>query len=260
MVDLLGPADAGSINTLTTTSDVTSPVAGDTWFQDCAGGVSGTGTDEVAKYLNRYLQQLRVAIRAGNVPLSNAYDAMLAWAIESGFPNFITGGVAGGTANALTGSSVNSPTTVPDGTVYRGFSSTPNTGAATYNHQGLGALPILTPDGQALSGGEINGAFELMKAGSNWYLMSASQGENPFVTEGVGAVVVVEPAVTPNSSDNVGTTSTWVPGVGGVSARHFIGHADYNAADHRWQGVSIPGTWVIQTQGGTDYAVLVRIE
>ena len=152
MVDLLGPGDAGAVNYLTTTGDVTSPVAGDTWSQDCVGGVSGTGTDITAKDLNRSLQQLRVAIRAGGVPLSNAYDNMLAWAIQSGYDNFI--GVAGGTANALTGSVPSSPISVPNGTVYFGWAANPNTGPATYDHQGLGALPILALDGSALGGRE----------------------------------------------------------------------------------------------------------
>lgn len=245
MVDLLGPADAGSINTLTTTGDVTSPVTGDTWFQDCAGGVSGTGTDEVAKYLNRMLQQLRVAIRKSNAPLSNAYDNMLAWAIQSGYDNFI--GTAGGTANALTGSVPSSPISVPDGTVYRGFTSTPNTGAATYNHQGLGALPILLLDGTPLSGDEMDGAFVLMKAGSNWYLLSAPSGGDPLATTGVGAVVIAYPNITTGytAGGSIGLTGVWLPGVG--VPQSFAPGPGWQTADIRFGGANVPGTWEIQS-------------
>lgn len=243
MVDLLGPGDAGAVNYLTTTADVTSPVTGDTWSQDCIGGASGTGTDITAKDLNRSLQQLRVAIRAGGVPQSNAYDAMLAWAIQSGYDNFI--GIAGGSANALTGSVPSSPISVPDGTVYRGVASTPNTGASTYNHQGLGALPILSLEGDALTGGEIDGVFELMKYGSNWYLLSGGDSGNPFQTTGVGAVVIVQSTASASPFSLVGQTGTWS---GSAPSNFSLGGGGIGMIDARWAGIGAPaGTWQIQT-------------
>ena len=149
MVDLLGPADGGCLQTLTTTTDVTAPVAGDTWSQDCVGGVAGAGTDWTAKYENRLLQQLRVAIRMSGVPQSNAYDNMLSWAMQSGFVNWLQLGFVG-TANALSGPAPNAPLAVEGGTLVCGVVETPtNTGAVTFNWSGLGAEPVLRHTGEA---------------------------------------------------------------------------------------------------------------
>lgn len=175
MVDLLGPADAGAINTLTTTTDVTAPVADDSWFEDCAGGASGTGTPLVAKYLNRVLQQLRAAVRASGVPQANSYDEMLSWAIQSGFANWLQSGF-GGTANALTGAAPNNPLAIEGGTVVCGVvgSGLTNTEAATFDWAGLGAQPIVTIDGQPLSGGEYHGSYFLILRwdGGAWRIVS----------------------------------------------------------------------------------------
>jgi hypothetical protein len=178
MVDLIGPGDAGAINTLSTTTDVVAPVAGDTWFQDCVGGdaTAGTPTPIVAKWLNWQLQQLRVSMRKSSVPLANNYDNMLSWAMQSGAANWA--GTFGGTANALTGTAPNAPLGVQVGTLIRGKASAANTGAATFNWAGLGAQPITHIDGSALSGGEIayNQRVVLMWDGAAWVLITPAPG------------------------------------------------------------------------------------
>lgn len=55
---------------------------------------------------------------------------------------FIWGGVAGGTANALTISLVSNPVAYEDGMPMRFLVATPNTGAATINANGIGAIPL----------------------------------------------------------------------------------------------------------------------
>ena len=173
MVDLLGPADAGASPTHATTSDVTAPVSGDTWHFDCIGGVAGTATPVVSKWLNRLNQQLRAAIRSAGIPTSNAYDEMLSWAIQSGYANWV--GFFAGAANALTGAAPNGPLTIPGGTVVCGqISASTNTGATTFNWAGLGVQNVHRLDGAVLTGGELRtGDFLVMRwDGGNWRIVS----------------------------------------------------------------------------------------
>jgi hypothetical protein len=274
MVDLLGPADAGAINTLTTTSDVTSPVAGDTWFQDCAGGVSGTGTPEVAKYINRLLQQARVAIRGSNVPQSNAYDDMLSWAMQSGYANWV--GTFGGTANALTGAASNSPIAVQVGTLIRGIASAANTGAVTFNWSGIGAHAVVKIDGTALTGGEIASGqrLVLMWDGTSWVIVSPlalawliSQFPNPFTTTGVGAVVIGYPGTSSSPLPEVGNTTSF-NAFSTTNSINFGSGGVYAVQDSRWLSSTIPGTWELAQvaaafsggwTSGAGVAVIVRI-
>lgn len=173
MTDLLGPDAAGATSALTTTSDVSNPTAGDTWYGDCVGGAAGTGTPIVSKWLNWTMQQLRVAIRKANVPTSNSYDNMLSWALQSGYYNWVA--TVGGTTNALTGNVNNAPVSmVPTGTLVRGIAAFTNTGPATFNLNSFGADNIVLPDGSALIGGELvaGRSFMLMRVASQWHLIS----------------------------------------------------------------------------------------
>ena len=113
MTDLLGPADAGAVNTLTTTTDVSNPAAGDTWFQDCTANNPATGSNMPSKFMDRLLQQVRRVIRLSGIPLNNSNDDMLGQAIQSGASNWA--GAFGGTANALTATLSPAPTTLIPG-------------------------------------------------------------------------------------------------------------------------------------------------
>lgn len=248
MTDLIGPGDAGASPTLTTTSDVSAPVSGDTWFEDCVSGEPGTGTPAVAKWLNIQMQQLRAAIRAAGVPLGNSYDEMLSWAMQSGLPNWI--GTAGGTTSALTGSVDNDPILVTPGTIIRGQTSGANPGAATFDFQGLGVYPIVHCDGTALTGGELDGAFAVMWTGTAWALISpyaiapavgSALSTNIFYMTGIGATIVM---LLPPSyfvlSGAVGMTGTWAGSFGGSFTL-----TSSTTIDARWPSVLPPGLWEV---------------
>lgn len=250
-MDLLGFDDAGCSPSLTTTADVTAPVAGDTWSEDCTGGVAGTGTPWNSKFLNRLLQQLRVSIRKSSVPLSNSYDAMLSWAMQSGAANWA--GVAGGTANALTGTAPNAPLAVQVGTLVRLKASAPNTGAATFDWAGLGAEPIVLIDGTALTGGEIqnNQRLLLMWDGAAWILMTPAIGwivnrvppQNPFILDGIGAAVILAPNDPSNMvAPPLGTTFSFL--AAGPLFAWGYGSTTFYGQDSRWSPAP-GGTWQV---------------
>jgi hypothetical protein len=155
MTDLLGPGDAGAANTITTTTDVTNPATGDTFFQDCTAGVPGTGTSIVSKWLNRFLQQVRRVITNANIPQSNSDDDMLGQAIQSG--NLNNAGTFGGTANALTATLEPVPASLNPGLVIRGIIAAVNTGPATLQVVGVSSsnIPIVLQNGNPLVGGEF---------------------------------------------------------------------------------------------------------
>ena len=117
-IDLLGPGDAGAARTLTSsdstvTAAIAHPDADDTWFADCGANTAGTGTPLVAKFLNRWLQQIRRLVRNSGIPLSNADDDMLGQAIQTESCNWA--GTFGGTANALTATLTPVPPTLTVG-------------------------------------------------------------------------------------------------------------------------------------------------
>lgn len=153
MTDVLGPAAAGAVNTLTTTADVSNPTAGDTWFQDCVANNPATGTNLPSRFMNRLLQQARRIIRLTGVVESNTDDDMLGQAIQSGALNWA--GTFGGTANALTAALSPVPTTLIPGLVVSGKTSAANTGATTLNVNGLGSVNVVAPNGGAFVGGEF---------------------------------------------------------------------------------------------------------
>lgn len=168
MPDVLGPADAGAVNTLTTTTDVTNPAAGDTWFQDCVANNPATGTNLPSRYMNRVLQQLRRVIRqTGIVDTSNADDDMLGRAIQSGAMNWA--GTFGGTANALTATLTPVAGLLVPGLEVNGIVAATNTGAATLN-----GIAITLADANTLKGGEMvaGGGARLLYTGSVFLLLT----------------------------------------------------------------------------------------
>jgi hypothetical protein len=184
MVDLLGPGASGATPVLTTTTDVTAPTAGDTWFNDCPAGVAdASATPILSKWLNWMLQQERQAIRFSGIPAANSYDNMMSWAMQSGYVNWASAGVGGGgagffsgTANALTASAPNAPIAVEGNTVVGGIVNTAtNTGAMTFNWAGItpGAA-LVRNDGTACTGGEVlhNSYLVVRWDGGEWRICS----------------------------------------------------------------------------------------
>lgn len=272
MVDLIGPGDAGASPTLTTTSDVTAPLAGDTWFNDCPAGVAdASATPIVSKWLNRFMQQFRKAIRFSGVPIASSYDNMLSWAIQSGYANWV--GSFAGTANALTGAAPNAPIQVEGGTVVCGIVGTAtNTGAVTFDWAGLGAQPVLTNLGAALVGGElVHNSFLVVRwDGAAWRIVSPTADvsppppdANPYTRTDVGAIVIGGNYGTfssgiANAIVSIGDSGTFVDGFGIAGTREtcFVkaGGPSVPSAivsDDRWTSIppAIPGTWRVQSYG-----------
>lgn len=108
--------------------------------------------------------------KSGLVP-GNALQ--LALAVQSGKVNFA---VASGTANALTAALSPAPEELVDGLTIRLKIATPNTGAATLNLNGLGALPIQNISGGALAAGDLVGIRELIYASGAWLVTNLTAG------------------------------------------------------------------------------------
>ncbi|MCX5497336.1 hypothetical protein OSH11_21745 [Kaistia dalseonensis] len=89
---------------------------------------------------------------AGIVTGKAVDPAKLAAAVQSGAWRFA---VAGGTANALTATLAPVPTSLGNGMMIVLVIAATNTGAATLNANGLGARPIVGPDGAALRAGDL---------------------------------------------------------------------------------------------------------
>lgn len=177
MTDVLGPAAAGAPRAIASsdpsiTATIQFPDAADTWFQDCVNNTAGTGTPYVAEWANRQLQQIRRVVRNSGVSLTYA-DDQLGYAIQQGLQWV---GSFGGTANALLATMVPAQPTLVAGTEIKGLITATNTGSATLNVNGLGALPIALPDGTPLTGAEmvIGGVASLIYTGSGYVLLAQS--------------------------------------------------------------------------------------
>ena len=232
MTDLLGPGDAGAAPTASTTSDVSTPQSGDTFFVDCPAGVADAAATPInQKWLNRMMQQLRVAIRKSGVPVAAAYDQMLGWAIQSGFQNWV--GTFGGATNALTGSTSNNPLEIEGGTVVCGVVTTAtNTGPTTFKWGALTAHDVLTNDGAACTGGEVrNGAFLVLRwDGGAWRICSPAPSAwlttfvnalipPPFAYGDVGSVFISQDAFVSGASNGTPIGSPTANGYTGVWTR-----------------------------------------
>lgn len=90
----------------------------------------------------------------------------LAAAIQSGGLNY---GVLGGTANALTATLLSAPPALVDGLTVVLTIGVANTGSATLNVNGLGALPIVNLFGAPLVGGEMVGPVHFTYGAAKWW-------------------------------------------------------------------------------------------
>lgn len=86
----------------------------------------------------------------------------------------VWGGTAGGTANALTITSTPAPTARYPGLLFNFLAASANTGAATLNDNGLGAVALQRPNGTALLPADLMaGEFtQVVWTGSVWRLTS----------------------------------------------------------------------------------------
>ncbi|NLS00171.1 hypothetical protein HGP17_25380 [Rhizobium sp. P38BS-XIX] len=118
----------------------------------------------------------------GIVKLASAVDAAagvdltrpvssgrMATAVQRGAWNFA---VAGGTANALTATLSPAPTAYSNGLAVNLNVTVPNTGAATLNVNGLGAVQILHSDGNPLTANELAGIVTLVYASGVFILVN----------------------------------------------------------------------------------------
>lgn len=203
MVDLLGPGDAGAPRALTTTSDVTSPLAGDTWFGDCVNGEQGTGTPIVSKWLNRLLQQSRRLIRASQITQANTDDDLLGQAIQSGG---LTYAVAGGTGDAFTATLAPAPIAVQDGMEINVFFGTANTTTSPTLAVNSGfALNILKQNAAAPAAGDVAGPISLIAKAGAWLINGLARSDAATATRAPQVTVL-----TPSS------TSPYTPPVGAL--------------------------------------------
>lgn len=190
MTDVLGPADAGAVNTLTTTTDVTNPTAGDTWFQDCVANNPATGTNLPSRFMNRLLQSVRRIIRLSGVPQSNSDDDMFGQAIQSGALNWAA--TFGGTADALTATLSPAPLLLISGMRIGGIAVNPNaTTSPTLNVAGLGGVAIIAHGGDAVAAGDVTGLMQFEYDGTSWRIAGLAASDIAATTIGLENIVQI---------------------------------------------------------------------
>lgn len=135
----------------------------------------------------------------------------LAAAVQSGKVNFA---VAGGTVNALTAILPSVPSDYLDGMPIRLRIAATNTGAATLNVNGLGAIPITLAPGTALTGGEIPRLAEFVIFGDVAILINPK----PSVVTGIGGYQNIEASTnTTLPTNNVAVAVPWASATGSQS-------------------------------------------
>lgn len=137
--------------------------------KDVPGAVRGSAVPAAA-IEDPQRELVDLITKSGLVP-GNALQ--LALAVQSGKVNFV---VAGGTANALTAALSPAPAALMDGLTIRLKIATINTGAATLNLNGLGALPIQNISGGALVAGDLVGIRELIYFSGTWLVTNLTSG------------------------------------------------------------------------------------
>lgn len=99
----------------------------------------------------------------------------LARAVQTGKVNYA---IAGGTANAITAALSPVPASLTEGMRIVLKVANANTGAATLNLNGLGAIPITSAAGDALNAGDLQPGFAtLIYSGSSWIWTGRQRGQ-----------------------------------------------------------------------------------
>lgn len=136
-------------------------------------------------------------VDSANQELSKLYDGSVLVA------------TVGGSANAITGSTTPSAPALVDGMMRQIKPIVSNTGAATYNDNGLGAKQLVASNGAALSSGDLQTTtVYLMRyyaANDEWRVLTplgtgVASASNAYVTVGNTGSLSAERAITPDGS------------------------------------------------------------
>lgn len=200
------------------------------WFTDGNPATGNPATIVPAEWLNAVMMEaINILKAAGINPTKNAFS-QLATAIQS---NQINYAADTGTANTYAVAYLLPITaaTLFDGMILSFQAKTANTGASTFNPNGLGASPIVGAAHQPLQGGEIvaSGKIELMwhKGLNSWVLLEQTGGANQVgpatqsqhamqLGQAVGRLLNIQVFTTSGTyTPTPGTTSIEVEMVGG---------------------------------------------
>lgn len=168
----------------------------------------------------------------------------LARAVQAGKVNCA---IAAGTANALTAGLSPVPVSLTVGMTVNLLVSAVNTGAATLNLNGLGALPILTSSGAALLAGDLpaGALVHLIFEGSSWRMMPVTVQRGKMDTFGTaGTFTWVCP-------DGVNRVKATVTGAGGGGARGSASQAGSSG------GAGGTAIGYVPVTPGTSYTIIV---
>ncbi|MDL2401242.1 hypothetical protein [Rhizobium mayense] len=134
---------------------------------DLAAGLPGT--EVTAAFLNGVQEEILKVIESAGFAASGADLGQLARAIQSGAMNTAN---AGGTVNAYTAALTPAPSAYKWGLLVSMWFATPNTGAATLNLNGLGALPILSADGAPVTANDLKASVTLICVGTSFVVLN----------------------------------------------------------------------------------------
>jgi hypothetical protein len=165
MTDILGPASAPNATTVRPSEGRTF-AAIDSWFKDCTSSDVDDGTDIQANWLNGVIAAMRSVWRGngfkadGVTPVvaengtdDNGLLTSVSHLMQRGQPQY--GRDTSTTAGVLTVQLTPTPAEYKEGmTVHVKAAITAGAGS-TLNLSGLGAIPIIRPDGTALRNGDI---------------------------------------------------------------------------------------------------------
>ncbi|MBR0643975.1 gp53-like domain-containing protein [Plastoroseomonas hellenica] len=154
-----------------------SPAAVEGWFHpgDPINGIARTLIQ--AELLNRIVAEIRNAVLASGIPLDKSDTSQLGQAIQR-IAARPWGGIAGGSANALTLTPTPAMESYGGGSRLSFIAAATNTGAATMNVSGLGVVPLLGADGTPLEAGDIEAGalYDMLFADGAWRMLLAGMG------------------------------------------------------------------------------------
>ena len=173
------------IKSITTTTPPASPAVGDTYAIPAgATGAWAGHAQKIAEYTPGGWSIINTpnghgaGLVDGRVyeKVAGTYVEKLALDTQSGKWTYVA---AGGTANALTAALTPAPSANTAGMVVRVKTAATNTGAATLNVNGLGALPIVTLKGVAIEAGDLpaDSVMTYVCTGTQWMLAGAAYSE-----------------------------------------------------------------------------------
>ena len=149
-------------------------------------GNPGAGVDATllkADWLNTIQRELIAVVQGAGITLDKTKFDQVLTAIKAMIQGSATNYAADtGTANVYAATFVPAITALTDGTVVRVKIKTANSGASTFNPNGLGAKPIVGSAHAALQGGELvaNGhawlQYNSSLSGGSWVILASSGG------------------------------------------------------------------------------------